>query len=31
MSSLTIFDSCGVRPAFILPYDYQFEESEVIA
>ena len=27
----TIFDSCGVRPAFILPYDYQFEESEVIA
>ena len=31
MSSLTIFDSCGVRPAFILPYDYQFEESEVIS
>lgn len=23
--------SYGVRPAFILPYDYQFEESEVIA
>ena len=23
--------SLGVRPAFILPYDYQFEESEVIA
>lgn len=31
MSSLTISNSCGVRPAFILPYDYQFEESEVIA
>lgn len=30
MSSLTISNSCGVRPAFILPYDYQFEESEVI-
>lgn len=27
----TISDSCGVRPAFILPYDYQFEESEVIS
>lgn len=27
----TISNSCGVRPAFILPYDYQFEESEVIA
>ena len=26
-----ISSSCGVRPAFILPYDYQFEESEVIA
>lgn len=23
--------SYGVRPAFILPYDYQFEESEVIS
>lgn len=23
--------SLGVRPAFILPYNYQFEESEVIA
>lgn len=31
MSSLTISNSCGVRPAFILPYDYQFEESEVIS
>ena len=31
MSSLTISNSCGVRPAFILPYNYQFEESEVIA
>lgn len=29
--SNTISNSCGVRPAFILPYDYQFEESEVIA
>lgn len=28
--SQTISNSCGVRPAFILPYDYQFEESEVI-
>lgn len=27
----TISNSRGVRPAFILPYDYQFEESEVIA
>lgn len=26
-----ISSSCGVRPAFILPYDYQFEESEVIS
>ena len=31
MGSLTISNSLGVRPAFILPYDYQFEESEVIA
>lgn len=31
MSSLTISNSRGVRPAFILPYNYQFEESEVIA
>ena len=31
MASLTISNSLGVRPAFILPYDYQFEESEVIA
>lgn len=30
-SSLSVFYSYGVRPAFILPYDYQFEESEVIA
>lgn len=29
--SKPISNSCGVRPAFILPYDYQFEESEVIA
>ena len=29
--SLNISYSYGVRPAFILPYDYQFEESEVIA
>ena len=29
--SLNISYSHGVRPAFILPYDYQFEESEVIA
>lgn len=29
--SKMISNSCGVRPAFILPYDYQFEESEVIA
>ena len=27
----TFSNSYGVRPAFILPYDYQFEESEVIA
>ena len=26
-----ISSSFGVRPAFILPYDYQFEESEVIS
>lgn len=31
MASLPISNSFGVRPAFILPYDYQFEESEVIA
>lgn len=31
MASLPIYNSYGVRPAFILPYDYQFEESEVIA
>ena len=31
LSSLTISNWCGVRPAFILPYDYQFEESEVIS
>ena len=31
MSQLTISNSCGVRPAFILPYNYRFEESEVIA
>ena len=31
LKSKTISNSCGVRPAFILPYDYQFEESEVIA
>ena len=29
--SLSASYSYGVRPAFILPYDYQFEESEVIA
>lgn len=29
--SRAIHNSCGVRPAFILPYDYQFEESEVIS
>ena len=29
--SKTFSNSYGVRPAFILPYDYQFEESEVIA
>ena len=29
--SKIISSSCGVRPAFILPYNYQFEESEVIA
>ncbi len=29
--SKIISNSCGVRPAFILPYDYQFEESEVIS
>ena len=29
--SLNVSYSYGVRPAFILPYDYQFEESEVIA
>ena len=28
---LSTSNSCGVRPAFILPYDYQFEESEVIS
>lgn len=31
MASLSVSYSCGVRPAFILPYDYQFEESEVIS
>ena len=31
LSSLSVSYSCGVRPAFILPYDYQFEESEVIS
>lgn len=30
-TTLRISYSLGVRPAFILPYDYQFEESEVIA
>ena len=30
-ATLSISNSCGVRPAFILPYDYQFEESEVIS
>ena len=30
-ASQTISVLFGVRPAFILPYDYQFEESEVIA
>ena len=29
-TTLSTSNSCGVRPAFILPYDYQFEESEVI-
>lgn len=29
--SLNVSYSYGVRPAFILPYDYQFEESEVIS
>ena len=29
--SLNVYYSFGVRPAFILPYDYQFEESEVIS
>ena len=29
--SKTVSNSFGVRPAFILPYDYQFEESEVIS
>lgn len=29
--SKIISNSFGVRPAFILPYNYQFEESEVIA
>lgn len=29
--SKTFSNSYGVRPAFILPYDYQFEESEVIS
>lgn len=31
LSSLSASYSYGVRPAFILPYDYQFEESEVIS
>lgn len=30
-ASLSFSYPLGVRPAFILPYDYQFEESEVIA
>lgn len=30
-ASITISILFGVRPAFILPYDYQFEESEVIS
>lgn len=29
--SSSFYNSYGVRPAFILPYDYQFEESEVIS
>ena len=24
-------DSCGVRPALVLPYDFTFQESEVAA
>lgn len=31
LATLSFSNSYGVRPAFILPYDYQFEESEVIA
>lgn len=31
MSSLTIFDSCGVRPAFILPYDFKFTSDQIAA
>lgn len=30
-TTLSTSNSCGVRPAFILPYNYQFEESEVIS
>ena len=31
LSSASVSSSFGIRPAFILPYDYQFEESEVIS
>lgn len=31
MSSLTISNSCGVRPAFILPYDFKFTSDQIIA
>ena len=29
MSSLTISNSCGVRPAFILPYDFKFTSDQI--
>ena len=31
MSSLTISNSCGVRPAFILPYDFKFTSDQIAA
>ena len=31
MASLTISNSCGVRPAFILPYDFKFTSDQIAA
>lgn len=31
MASLTISHSCGVRPAFILPYEFKFQDDQIAA